>query len=93
MNINFPSYPNRFVKPKRYNVSIENVPGGIGLYPNPSGNRVVTWGLPDSTATAPTVAPIDQIDDEPTEDGMVCSPRSLRPRRHVPVVSHVVKKK
>ncbi len=93
MTVNFPSYPNRFVRPKKYNVSLENVPGGIGLYPNPSGNRIVTFGLPDSGAVAPAVAAVDQLDDEDTEDGMVCPPRRLRPRRHTPQVGPLIKKK
>ena len=46
MLVNLPSYPNRFVKPKYYNTSLENAPQGNGWYDDVStGNKTVTFGL------------------------------------------------
>nr|QOD39538.1 VP [uncultured densovirus] len=91
MIISLPSYPNRFIKPKYYNTSLENAPAGTGYYPNDS-NALVTWGLPSVTAAAPAVAAIDQANNEPTEDGLVTRLRVGRPRRDVPRVPIVHQK-
>ena len=56
MVINLPSYPNRFVKPKYYNTSIENAAQGIGAYPDYSRTNFITFGLQNDNATAPTVS-------------------------------------
>ena len=49
----------RFVKPKFYNTSLENAVQGIGLYPE-YGDKVVTFNLLRSVATAPTRNAVDQ---------------------------------
>nr|QOD39600.1 VP [uncultured densovirus] len=93
MIVNLPSYPNRFVRPKFYNTSVENTAQGIGAYPSGGKDRVVTFGLYNETATAPAVAPVDQVGSEPTEGDMETRPRRLRPRRSVPYVPTAHKKK
>ena len=93
MIVNLPAYPNRFVKPKYYSTNMENTVMGIGAYPSFSQDRFITFGLPNETSTAPTVAPIDQVGNEETEDGVVTTPRRLRPRRHMPIVPHMNKRR
>lgn len=90
MIVSLPAYPNRFIKPKYYNTSIENAPAGTGSYQGDS-NSVVTFGLPNITATAPAVAAVDQVLNEPTEEGIIARTRSGRPRRDVPRVPPVLK--
>lgn len=91
MIVNLPSYPNRFTRPGRYNVSIENAPAGIGIYPAFGIDRLVTFGLPNSVATPPPVTAVDQRNNEPTEDGTVVAPASVRVRRSLPRIVKTVK--
>ncbi|AKC42762.1 viral protein [Cherax quadricarinatus densovirus] len=92
--VRLPSYPNRFIRPKFYNTSLENAAMGIGTYPAFGPEKFVTFGLLNDSATAPAVNPIDQVGDEPTEDDMVCVPSRQRPRRSLPEVStRVLRKK
>ena len=56
MLVRLPSYPNRFIKPKFYNTSMENTAMGIGAYPSNAPDKFVTFGLLNETSTAPTVA-------------------------------------
>ena len=86
MVINLPSYPNRFVKPKYYNTSIENAAQGIGTYPDYSRTNFITFGLQNDNANAPTVSAVDQTGSEDTEDDIVTRPRNMRPRRNLPQV-------
>ncbi len=94
MIINLPSYPNRFMRPKYFNTSLENAVMGIGRYPESGPDKVVTFNLLRDTQIAPAVAAVDQKDsDEPTEDDMVVSPtRSTRPRRSTISVPTLKKK-
>ena len=91
MVINLPSYPNRFVKPKYYNVGFENTPAGVNFYPNPV--PIVTFGIDDSTATVPAVAAIDQVGNQATEGDMVVRRNPRRAIRTLPQVPAMVKKK
>ncbi len=86
MTVNLPSYPNRFTRPKFYNTSMENTVQGIGAYPDYGVEKFVTFGLLNETGTAPAVAAVDQVHNEPTEGNLVTRPRQLRPRRHMPHV-------
>lgn len=86
MLVRLPSYPNRFIKPKFYNTSMENCVMGIGAYPSNASDKFVTFGLLNETNTAPTVAAVDQRDNVATEDDMVTLPRKQRPRRSLPSV-------
>lgn len=94
MIINLPSYPNRFVRPKFYNTSLENAAQGIGLYPESGPDKVVSFNLLNSTNVAPPVAALDQNnEDQPTEDDMVPTlSRMTRPRRSVPRIAACKKK-
>jgi hypothetical protein len=93
MIVQLPSYPNRFVKPKFYNTSLENAVQGIGLYPE-YGDKVVTFNLLRSVATAPTRNAVDQTENnEPTEDNMVPVVANVtRPRRSLPRIVALKKK-
>lgn len=71
MEVILPSYPNRFMRPKFYNTSLENAVMGIGTYPS-YADPIVSFGLYNEVATAPT---LDEID------------RGDRPRRSLPNVS------
>ena len=93
MTVKLPSYPNRFVRPKFYQTSMENAVMGIGTYPAYGDERFATFGLLNDSATKPAVAAVDQIDREPTEDDMVTVPRRNRPRRTLPSVPTRVKRK
>lgn len=77
MNINLPSYPNRFLRSKFYNTSIENMIAGNGSY-NQDTSPVVTWGLPNDTAVAPV---LDEVD------------RGARPTRSLPSAVKPVRQK
>ena len=59
INIRLPSYPNKYVKPKYYNTSIENMAQGIGRYPVDGNASLVTWGLLNTSATAPALNAMD----------------------------------
>jgi len=88
MTIRLPSYPNRFVRPKAYNTSIENAVMGIQNYPDFGPERFVTFGLYNEVATAPAVAAVDQVGDEPIEDGAPIRGRIRgRAKRSMPEVS------
>ena len=73
MTIRLPSYPNRFLRPKHYNVSLENTPQTIAGYPQYI-DPVTTFGLYHETSTAPELDAVDR-----TTDGS-------RPRRSLPHV-------
>jgi hypothetical protein len=92
MIVNLPSYPNRFVKPKFYNTSIENAVQGIGAYPA-FIDRYATFGLLNESANAPAVSAIDQQAEEATEDNLVIKPQRLRPRRSLPSIAKIVRVK
>ncbi len=91
MVINLPSYPNRFVRPKYYNVGFENCPAGVGFYPSPI--PIVTFGIDNSNVTAPAVAAIDQIGNQPTEGDVVVRRNPRRATRALPQVPAMAKKK
>ena len=92
--VNLPSYPNRFMRPKFYNTSIENTVQGIGAYPAfDSNNKNVTFGIYNESATAPAVVAVDQIRNEPTEGSLVNPGRQMRPRRDVPHIVPTIKRK
>lgn len=73
MTIRLPSYPNRFVRPKFYNVSLENTPQTIPGYPQ-YVDPVTSFGLYDETSTAPSKDAADRSAD------------GSRPRRSLPHV-------
>nr|QOD39563.1 VP [uncultured densovirus] len=91
MTVNLPSYPNRFMKPKFYNTSIENAAMGINSYPDGGKNRVVTFGILNETNTAPDLAAVDAEDGDMTEDGT--RRRSGRPKRSMPDMTTNIKNK
>ena len=62
---------------------------GVGAYPVGT-DGVVTFGLLDSTGTAPARSAIDQRGNEETEDGMVL--RYKRDGRSLPRVPDMKKK-
>ena len=95
LRVNLPTYPNRFIRPKYYNTSIENAAQGSGNYPlDGETTRLVTWGLYNVSSTAPAVNAMDQADDnETTEDNLVVIGNGRRPRRSLPRVAKVQKKK
>lgn len=73
MIVRTPTYPNRFMRPKTYNVSLENAPQtipGAPVYIDP----VVTWGLTDHSDAVPPPDRIDAMED------------NGRPRRDLPRV-------
>lgn len=84
MLVRLPSYPNRFIKPKYYNVSQENTVAGTGYYQEGGNTQIVTFGLPRLTGQAPTLAAMDsRRSDDLTEDGKIVSSGSL-PARQTP---------
>lgn len=89
IKIQLPSYPNRFILPKQFTTNIENAAMGVGAYPVGT-DGVVTFGLLDSTGTAPARSAIDQRGNEETEDGMVL--RYKRDGRSLPRVPDMKKK-
>jgi hypothetical protein len=96
MNIILPKYPNRFIRPKFYNTSVERAVAGIGYYPESGNDPTVTFNLYNSVEEAPAVAAVDQTEDaQPTEGNQAVDPalpRALRPKRSVPAVA-ITKKK
>nr|QUS52536.1 VP1 [Mute swan feces associated ambidensovirus 3] len=84
IEIALPSYPNRFTNHKRFNTSIENFVAGIGRYPNPNIDRFVTFGLYDTTQTAPTLDAVDAVTAVvQNEDGSTTT-TSVLPHRRTP---------
>jgi hypothetical protein len=86
LTIRLPSYPNRFVRPKFYNTSIENAVQGIANYPA-YVDPIVTFGLLNESSVAPAVAAVDATD----ENNLIENNRSLpanvsRPVRSLPSV-------
>lgn len=59
-----PSYPQRTLRAKEYNTSLENAVQGIALYPDDNNltGALLSFGLPNSKATAPTRDAVDIVD-------------------------------
>ncbi len=91
MMVNLPSYPNRFMRPKFFNTSIENAVQGIDANPSYGPERFVTFGLYDEIGESPPLAAIDTEDNEPNEEGMLL--RRNRVKRSVPNISSLVSRK
>lgn len=90
MYVNLPAYPNRFVKPKYFNTSIENAVMGINAYPaHTFDSKFVTFGLFNEETTAPIRAAVDAEDCEPNEENVNLIPG--RSRRTLPNISKLVK--
>lgn len=94
MVVNLPSYPNRFTRPKYYNVGIENAVMGIGSYPaHQEDQTFVTFGLLNDTDVAPAVAAVDATEEDQNTEGNLMTRGRSRPKRSFPRVPIHIKRK
>lgn len=85
INITLPQYPNRFLRPKFYNTSMENAVMGIGSYPAYNlAEKFVRFNLYNESAIAPAKTAVDAQVGEATEDDETIP--AGRPRRALPRV-------
>ena len=72
--INLPSYPDRFIRSKQYNTTMEQAVAGIGRYQNGADNSFITFNAQPTGSVAPTLDFVDR----PISD------TNSRPRRALP---------
>lgn len=66
IHVTLPQYPDRFIRSKAYNTTMEAAVAGIGRYQNGRENNLITFGLASTIATAPTSDAIDEANEKET---------------------------